>query len=170
MGKAPVRELFWDGARLGRDPADGGRRVGIDGRCLDGESLSGCFAHVCALADERARIPFDQPEVQEARRAALAWWVPMLGDALVCLSTLSVDSVHCAGAVTVARHRDLFDQDPFARLFAGTTVRTDLFSAVPAPPGPLIERIAGAPWPGGRFSAPSEDLPATPEPTPTKGT
>ena len=28
---------------------------------------------------------------------------------------------------------------------------TGLFSAVDAPPGPVIERYAGAPWPGGRF-------------------
>jgi len=58
---------------------------------------------------------------------------------------------HCAGAITVARDPDLFDQDPFARLFAGTTVLTGLFSVVAAPAGPLIERVAGAPWPGGRF-------------------
>ncbi|MEO7197590.1 MAG: hypothetical protein ABIZ50_03880 [Solirubrobacterales bacterium] len=153
MGDSPVRELFWDGARLSLDPAEGGRSLCIDGRCLDADAVPGCFAHVCALSEVAARIPFDQPEVQEARRAALAWWIPLLGDALVCLSTFSLDSVHCAGAVTVARHPHHFDQDPFARLFAGTTLRTDLFGVVAAPAGPLIERIAGAPWPGGRFSA-----------------
>ena len=145
------RDVFWDGTQLGLTPADGRRRLGIDSRCLDAEVVPGCFAHVCALADEEARIPFDQPEVQEARRNALAWWIPLLGDALVCLSTFSIDSVHCAGAVTVARHPDLFDQDPFARLFPGTVVSSDLFGVVAAPAGPLIERIAGAPWPGGRF-------------------
>ena len=154
MGDAPARELFWDGTRLGLDPARGGRRLEIDGRCLDGDPAPGCFAHVCALAEDEARIPFDQPEVQEARRAALAWWIPLLGDALVCLSTFSLDTVHCAGAITVARHSHLFDQDPFARLFAGTAVPTDLFSVVAAPAGPLIERVAGVPWPGGRFPAP----------------
>jgi hypothetical protein len=143
--------MFWDGKRLVLDAAEGGRRLCLDARGLDAAPVHGCFAHVCALPGDGARIPFDQPEVQEARRAALAWWIPMLGDALVCLSTFSLDSVHCAGAVTVARHAHFFDQDPFARLFRGTTVRTDLFGVVAAPPGPLIERVAGAPWPGGRF-------------------
>lgn len=153
MGGSPPRELYWDGERLTLNPVDGARKLGIDERCLGADPLSGCFAHVCALSGEEARVPFDQPEVQEARRAALAWWIPMLGDAFVCISTLSLDSVHCAGAITVARHPELFDNDPFARLFPGKTVRTDLFAAVPAPAGPLIERIAGAPWPGGRFKA-----------------
>jgi len=146
-----TRELYWDGAQLTLDPDEGGRRLAIDARCVNGDPVAGCFAHVCALPGEDARIQFDQPEVQEARRAALAWWIPLLGDALVCLSTFSLDSVHFAGAVTVARHPRLFDHDPFARLFPGTVVPTGLFSLVSPPPGPLIERIAGAPWPGGRF-------------------
>ncbi len=153
MGETASRELFWDGAELRLERGAGSRRLELDSRCLEGNAVSGCFANVCALADEQARIPFDQPEVQEARRAALAWWIPLLGDALVCLSTFSVDGVHCAGAITVARHPGLFDHDPFTRLFGATMLRTDLFSAVAAPPGPLIERVAGAPWPGGRFPA-----------------
>jgi hypothetical protein len=151
----PWRDVFWDGERLSLDPSgDGIRRLGVDPRCLEGDPLPGCFAHVCALPDDAAKVPFDQPEVQEARRAALAWWVPLLGDALVCLSTFSLDAVHCAGAITVARSPEMFDQDPFARLFEGTTVPTGLFSEVDAPAGPLIERVAGAPWPGGRFPVP----------------
>ncbi len=149
---ALVRDLFWDGERLSLSPSAGGRRLMADGRTLAGTPVRGCFAHVCASAEGEARIPFDQPEVQGARRAALAWWIPLLGDSLVCLSTLSIDSVHFAGAITVARHPDFFGSDPFGRLFAGTTVRTDIFNEVPPPPGPLIERVAGAPWPGGRFS------------------
>lgn len=155
MADSATREVFWNGEELTLDQAGDTRRLRMDGRCLESESVIGCFAHVCALPDDRARIPFDQPEVQDARRAALAWWIPMLGDALVCLSTFSEDSVHCSGAVTVARHPHLFDQDPFARLFRGTTVSTDLFGLVAAPAGPLIERIAGVPWPGGTF--PSAD-------------
>ena len=151
MSDRPFRELFWDGAQLALEPGGGGRRLAVDRRCLDGDPVAGCYAHVCALADEAAR----QPEVQEARRAALASWIPLLGDALVCLSTLSVDSVHCAGALTVARDPRLFADDPFARLFAGTIVRTDIFGVVAAPAGPSIERTAGAPWPGGRFAAPA---------------
>jgi hypothetical protein len=148
----PYGELFWDGAQLSLEPG-AGRRLGIDRRCLEGDSVPDCLAHVCALTGEADRIPFDQPEVQAARRDALAWWIPLLGESLVCLSTFSVDSVHFAGAVTVARDPEGFDDDPFARLFPGTTVRTGLFCAVPPPAGPIMERTAGAPWPGGRFPA-----------------
>ena len=37
---------------------------------LDGEPVPGCFAHVCALPGDDARVPFDQPEVQGVRRDA----------------------------------------------------------------------------------------------------
>lgn len=113
--------------------------------------MPGAWAHVCALADERARIAFDQPEVQQARRDALAWWIPLLGDELVCISTLALDDVYFGGASTVARSPDRFDQDPFARLFAGTIERSDCFCEVLPPAGPVLERYAGVPWPGGRF-------------------
>lgn len=140
-----------EGGRLSTSEQPGARRLGIDRRCLEGEAVAGAYAHVCALPDEDAHIPYDQPEVQQARRDALGWWVPLLGDALVCLSSLSIDSVRYGGAITVARSPRHFGQDPFARLFPGTTVKTSLFSAVPAPPGPVLERYAGAPWPGGSF-------------------
>ncbi|HSD23327.1 MAG TPA: hypothetical protein VLB79_03285, partial [Solirubrobacterales bacterium] len=90
--------------------------------------------------------------VQQARRDALASWIPMLGDDLVCISTFSLDESRCAGAVTVATEPRFFDQDPFARLFPATTVRADCFSRVPPPPGPVIERYQGAPWPAGSFA------------------
>lgn len=153
MSGRRYRELFWDGARLATETTPGARRLEIDSRCLGGEPIPGCFANVCALPDDAARVPFDQPEVQQARRDALAWWIPLLGDSLVCVSTLSLDSVHCAGAITVARRPDRFDDDPFARLFVPTVTATDLFTAVPPPTGPVIERVAGAPWPGGCFDA-----------------
>jgi hypothetical protein len=148
----PYADVYWDGHALSRESHARSRRLGVDKRCLGGPAVAGCFAHVCAAGDDAARIPFDQPEVQQARRDALAWWIPLLGESLVCVSTFSLDSVHCAGAVTVATRDDLFDDDPFARLFAGTVVRSDLFAAVPPPAGPLIERVAGAPWPGGSFA------------------
>lgn len=154
MTEKPYADVFWDGAALTLEPG-GGRRLGIDPRCVAGPAEAGCYAHVCALPDGAARIPFDQPEVQQVRRDALAWWIPLLGAALVCVSTFSIDSVHYAGAVTVARRADLFGDDPFARLFPGTVVLTGLFSDVPPPAGPILERVAGAPWPGGRFPAPT---------------
>ena len=76
---------------------------------------------------------------------------PLLGDSLVCLTTISLDAVHCGGAITVARDPRHFRADPFAFLFPGGTLETDLFSAVAPPPGPVLERYAGAPWPGGSF-------------------
>ena len=100
-----------------------------------------------------AALRYDEPEVQQARRDALAWWIPMLGDELVCLSTFALDASRCAGAITVARDPGWFADDPFARLFPGTVVATDPLLCRAAPRGPPIERYAGAPWPGGRFES-----------------
>jgi hypothetical protein len=57
--------------------------------------------------------------VQQARRDALAWWVPLLGDSLVCLSTFALDASRYGGAVTVVRDPARFACDPFGRLFPG---------------------------------------------------
>jgi hypothetical protein len=147
----PFAHVVFDGERLSPDPHADGRRLRVDARCLDGDPVSGAFAHVCASVDGEAKLRFDEPEVQRARRDALEYWIPLLGEGLVCLSTFALDASFCAGAVTVARTRELFAEDPFARLFSGTVVETDLFCAVAPPPGPVIERYAGAPWPGGCF-------------------
>jgi len=81
----------------------------------------------------------------------MAWWIPLLGDALVCLTTLALDEAGYGGAITVTSRPVDFREDPFARLFAGTVVRTDLFAPVAPPAGPVLERYAGVAWPGGRF-------------------
>ena len=73
-----------------------------------------------------------------------------LGDA-GWANEVALDASRCAGAVTVARRPTHFEHDPFARLFPPTSVRVDFLSPVPPPPGPVIERYAGAPWPGGSF-------------------
>lgn len=143
--------LIWDGERLSTDRGAPGRRVRADPRCFAGPPVAGAWAHVCALPDEEARLPFDDPVVQQARRDALAWWIPLLGDSLICITTLALDPVNYGGAVTVARDPGAFDSDPFARIFPGTTVRTGLFAPVAPPPGPVIERYAGVAWPGGAF-------------------
>lgn len=148
----PFAFVSFDGERLDPDPR-AGRRLRIDARCLSGEPVRGAFANVCALTDPDAALRFDEPEVQQARRDALAWWIPLLGAGLVCLSTFALDGSRCAGAVTVARDPAHFDDDPFARLFESTTVRVDFLCPVPPPPGPVIERYAGAPWPAGRFDS-----------------
>ncbi len=143
--------LVWDGVRLSADRGAPGRRFRADPRCLAGSPVAGAWAHVCALSDDAARVPFDDPVVQQARRDALAWWIPLLGDALICMTTLALDPVNYGGAITVARDPRAFDSDPFARIFPGTTVRTDLFAPVAPPPGPAIERYSGVAWPGGGF-------------------
>jgi hypothetical protein len=146
--------LHWDGAELRTAVGSPGRLLRADPRCFAGEPVRGAWAHVCALPDDTAALPYDDPAVQQARRDALAWWIPFLGDDLVCVTTLVVDSVRYGGAITVTRQTRAFDDDPFARIFPGTLVRTDLFSPVPAPPGPAIERYSGAAWPGGGFTSP----------------
>ena len=149
----PFAFVVFDGARLSLDPRAPGRRLRVDPRCVEGEPVHGAFAHVCALSGRSAALRYDEPEVQQARRDALAWWIPTLGDELICLTTFAIDASRCAGAMTVARDPAKFGDDPFARLFPGTVVPTDLFCAVPPPAGPPIERYAGAPWPGGRFES-----------------
>jgi hypothetical protein len=146
----PFRFVVFDGGSLSLDPHAPGRRLRADPRCFDGEPVA-AFAHVCASTDPHTALRYDEPEVQQVRRDALAWWIPLLGDDLVCLTTLAIDASRYGGAITVTRTPDAFDSDPFAQLFAGTVVECRLFSAVQPPPGPPIERYGGAPWPGGRF-------------------
>jgi hypothetical protein len=141
--------VWWDGERLSLERT-GGRRVRADARCFAGGGTP-AFAHVCALPDSAARLRYDEPEVQQARRDALACFITLMGEDCVCLTTLALDASDTAGAITVARSPDRFDSDPFARLFSGTVVETELFAEVSPPPGPAIERYSGAPWPGGRF-------------------
>lgn len=149
-GALPFAYVSFDGNRLDPDPR-AGRRLRIDARCLSGDPVPGAFASVCASPHEDAALRFDEPEVQQARRDALAWWIPLLGDDLVCISTFALDASRCAGAVTVTRRPTCFEQDPFGRLFRPTAVHVDFLCPVPAPPGPAIERYAEAPWPGGAF-------------------
>lgn len=143
--------LAFDGTSL-RAGSEPGRCFMIDARCLSGEPVRGAFAHVCALPDEGAALAFDQPEVQQVRRDALAWWIPLLGDALVCVTTLALDEARYGGAITVTREPVDWGCDPFARIFGGTLLRSDLFCEVAPPAGPVIERYAGVAWPGGTFA------------------
>jgi hypothetical protein len=106
---------------------------------------------VCALTDDAAALRFDEPEVQQVRRDALAWWIPLLGDDFVCVTTLALDASLYGGAITVARTARWFDEDPFSRIFPGTVVETSIFKEVAPPVGPVIERYAGVAWPGGTF-------------------
>jgi hypothetical protein len=143
--------LYFDGNSLATTVSSPGRRFRADPECLRGGSLA--YAHVCALPKEDAKLPFDLPEIQQVRRDVLTWWIPMLSDWLVCVTTLAVDSVNYGGAITVVRDPAMLAHDPFARIFPATIVETDLFSAVPPPTGPVIERYRGIAWPGGHFPA-----------------
>ena len=143
--------LVWDGHALATALGAPGRRFRADPRCFAGEPVESAWAHVCALPDEEAKLPYDMPEIQQVRRDALAWWIPLLGDSLVCLTTLALDSVNYGGAITIATDAAFFGDDPFARLFPGTVVETELFAPVSPPAGPAIERYSGVAWPGGRF-------------------
>jgi len=152
MGDLPkgAAHLAYDGREL-RAGASPGRCFMVDARCLDGTPVRGAYAHVCALTDDAAVLEFDHPEIQQVRRDALAWWIGMLGENLVCLTTLALDASRYGGAITVTREPVRWSDDPFARIFPGTLVRSDLFCAVAPPAGPVIERYAGVAWPGGRF-------------------
>lgn len=142
--------IRFDGERLSLDGP--GRGFMIDPRCVGGEPVADAFVHVCALPDEKAALPYDHPEIQQVRRDALAWWIPILGDRLVCLTTLALDETLYGGAVTVTREPVDWSADPFARIFPGTVVQTGLFSEVAPPAGPVVERYAGVAWPGGSFA------------------
>jgi len=146
----PFAWVVFDGRQLSADPHGPGRRMRADPRVVRPGSPA-AYAHVCALPDPAAALRYDEPEFQAARRDALAWWIGLLGSDFVCITTLGLDASLTAGAITVARTPDRFGDDPFARIFPGTTVATDLFAAVAPPPGPVIERYAGVPWPGGSF-------------------
>ena len=54
--------------RAGRERAPLSRRLAL----LPGPPVP-AWAHVCALRDDAAGLPYDTPEVQGVRRDALAW-------------------------------------------------------------------------------------------------
>ena len=142
-------ELRFDGEHLSLDGQ--GRVFQVDARCLGDDPVHAAYAHVCALADPEATLEYDHPEAQQVRRDALAWWIPLLGDSLVCLTTLALDEARFGGAITVTSEPAPWDQDPFARIFPGSVLRSDLFGVVDPPAGPVVERYAGVAWPGGSF-------------------
>ena len=150
--EGPGRVVVYDGSSLSLDPDSPGRPFLADERCFAGPPVDRAWAHVCASPDAEAAIRFDEPEVQQARRETFAWWIPLLGDDLVCLTTLALDGARYGGAITVVRRERDLSADPFAQLFPGKVIECgNLFSEVAPPPGPVIERYGGAPWPGGSF-------------------
>ncbi|MDQ3631258.1 MAG: hypothetical protein M3417_08360 [Actinomycetota bacterium] len=128
-----------------------GRDFMVDPRVLDGEPVPGAHVHLCALADSDAALAYDQPEIQQVRRDAMAWWFDLLGERLVCCTTLALDEARYGGTLTVTREPVDWTLDPFARIFAGTLMRSDRFCPVAPPAGPVVERYGGVAWPGGHF-------------------
>jgi hypothetical protein len=129
----------WPAPERPRVPA-----VKVDARIVDPRGAAGEVSLV--LAPPRVRIPFDDTAVQQARREVLAGRPPR------AISTLLRGDSIFAGAITV----DPAGDDPFARIFTAKllTVGAGLLGAVPAPPGPDIERHgSGAPWPYPSFDA-----------------
>lgn len=94
-------------ARLGRDPArDRARRsrTALPRRpaLLRGRAGAGRVGARVRARRPAAALAYDEPEVQQVRRDVHAWWIPLLGDELVCVTTLAVDAVRYGGAVTAA--------------------------------------------------------------------
>jgi hypothetical protein len=122
------------------------RAVRIDERLID---PAGAPAWVSLVLPQREHtLLFDDPTVCETLRAVLR------DQAGTGLSTLIRNGLYLAGAVTVSHDgpEPLLD-DPFARIYARQLLRVDagLFTAAPAPPGPVIQRYGGTPWPVAGF-------------------
>ena len=115
--------------------------VRMDARLVDAAGEQAWISLV--LPGHEAPI-FDDPVVSGALRAVLA------GPPADGVSTFVRDAVHFAGAVTV-RRRDRWNlrDDPFARVAPATImhIESGLFGRVPPPPGPVIQRYSGLPWP-----------------------
>jgi hypothetical protein len=121
----------------------------MDARLLDPAGAAAVVSLV--LAPPGVRLAFDDPAVQQARRAILA------GPPFDAVSTLLSDASHFEGSVVVARGAGAAARlaaDPFARIFPALVlhVGAGLFGSVPPPAGPVIERYGSAePWPRDRF-------------------
>ena len=104
------------------------------------------------IAPPGARLLFDDPAVQQARRDVLA------RRPFDAVTTLLRDSSHFAGAITVARGAEQLARlrdDPFGRLFPAriVAVPAGVLGVTPPPAGPTIERYGSAsPWPWDRFA------------------
>jgi hypothetical protein len=147
---AAGRPAGWLAAwRRASKPVQAARRV--DGRIVDPAGQAAWISLV--LPPPGVRLPFDDPAVQQARRAVLR------ATPLDAVSTLLRDDAHFEGAITVARGAaaERLSDDPFARVLPARLLRVGagvLGRAAP-PCGPTIERYGSAePWPWDRFSAP----------------
>ncbi len=119
--------------------------VRVDGRLHD---PAGAAATVWLVLLEPGTEPlYDDPAVSQALRSVLA------GPAVDAVSTLTRDTVHWSGAVTVVRDGRDPRADPFARLGRQRLLHVGpgVLGASPLTIGPVTQRYAGAPWPVDRF-------------------
>ena len=128
----------------GRPPS----ALGIDARAVD---PTGAPAWVSlALAAPGLRLPYDDVAVTQAMRAVLG------RPPALAMSTLSLDASAIGGAFTAALDPEspALLGDPFRRLFPARLLRVGegFVGSMPAPPGPVVQRYAGAPWPWDRFT------------------
>jgi len=149
IAAAPIRS----GGYLAAFSADATPPAGerkLDARAVDPEGPAALVSLV--LAPDGVTIPFDDPAVSGALRAALAAPWPAV------LSTLLVEESRFAGALTAVRNgdRSRLESDPFARLFPARIVELGpgLLGRTPPPTGPVVQRYGGGePWPWDRFAA-----------------
>jgi hypothetical protein len=129
----------------GRKPVPAAVRM--DGRLVDPD---GRAAWVSLVTVPRQVAPlFDDVAVSEAMRQVLRGWPP------AAVSTLVRDAATFAGSVTVSHTGGpgSLRDDPFARLHPARILRAGpgMFATPPGPPGPVIQRYAGKPWPAAGF-------------------
>lgn len=104
------------------------------------------------LLSPGARPIADDPAAVQARRDVLR------DGRVAAVSLLTDDSVHLAGALTVARADDpgqvlALRDDPFVRFGAARLldIGPGLLGRASPTLGPVVERYAGAPWPEDRW-------------------
>lgn len=118
----------------------------VDARSVDGSGPEWWIS--LSLAPPGVSLPFDDPAVSGALRAALAMPRPP-----EVMSTLLLDSSRYAGAL-VGGLSSPQRNDPFARIFPARRLHVEqgLLGRVLMPVGPGIARHgSGNPWPGTGF-------------------
>jgi hypothetical protein len=127
---------------------EGGRppgALGVDSRAID----PGGKPAWLSLALASSAVLFDDPAVSWALRRVLA------GPCVRVMTTMTRDAATIGGALTAYDTRPPASQpdDPFARLFPTRVlhVGAGFVGSMSTPPGPGIQRYAGAPWPASSF-------------------
>jgi hypothetical protein len=110
------------------------------------------------LVKAHVRVLFDDPAVQRARQALLAY------NPFTAVTTLARDASSFGGSLVARRDPAspaAVVDDPFRVVANPVVLRIGpgLVGTSPALPGPVIERYGGRPWPVDRFPATTPDGP-----------